>query len=63
MAIEDRGPSLQAVCLTLMTTATLTTLLRMYTRLFIVRKFGFDDFAMVLALVRAAIYEIRYAGV
>ena len=52
MAIENRGPELQAVCCTLVVAAAVAMLLRCYTRIFLVKSFGFDDWCMIFALVR-----------
>ena len=49
--VENRGPHLQAVGLALVTTAIISTLLRAYTRIFIVKRFGFDDYCMIAAIV------------
>jgi hypothetical protein len=52
MAIENRGPELQAVGYTLVVAATVATVLRCYTRVYLVKCFGFDDWCMIFALVR-----------
>ena len=49
--IENRGPGLQAVALTLVSFAFVATLLRCYVRIGIVKVFGIEDFSMVFALV------------
>ena len=51
MAVENRGPELQAAGYTLVTIALVATALRCYTRIFIVKNFGFDDWCMAFALV------------
>lgn len=51
MAIENRGPELQAVACTLVSVAIVSTLLRCYVRVFKVKSFGFDDWCMVFAVV------------
>ena len=51
MAVENRGPQLQAVCYTLAVTAVISSLLRFYVRLRLVKNFGFDDWGMGAALV------------
>lgn len=50
--VDNRGPELSAVCLTFVSMAFVTMLLRGYVRLFMVKQFGWDDFAMLLATVR-----------
>jgi hypothetical protein len=51
--VEDRGPQLRAVCTVLLTVTILSSLLRCYTRLGIVKAFGLDDWLMMLANVSA----------
>ena len=53
MAIENRGPELEAVGYTLVSVALVSVLLRCYTRVFKVKSFGFDDWCMAFALVSA----------
>ncbi|KAG9251862.1 uncharacterized protein F5Z01DRAFT_253947 [Emericellopsis atlantica] len=50
MGIPNRGPELQAVCYTLVTAAIVATVLRCYTRVYLVKSFGFDDWCMIFAL-------------
>jgi hypothetical protein len=52
MAVENRGPQLQAVAYTLLTTAVISMGLRAYVRVMLVRNFGVDDWCMVAATVR-----------
>lgn len=54
MAIENRGPELQAAASVLVSSAIIATLLRCYVRIFKVKKFGFDDWSMVFATVSRA---------
>ncbi|KAH9904261.1 hypothetical protein F4778DRAFT_731815 [Xylariomycetidae sp. FL2044] len=49
--IENRGPELFVVCVTLLTAAVLSSFLRCCTRLGIVRAFGADDWAMMAATI------------
>ncbi|KAL0935744.1 uncharacterized protein CTRU02_210335 [Colletotrichum truncatum] len=49
--IENRGPELFAVGVTLVTTAGISIILRCYARIFLVKNFGFDDYCMVGAMV------------
>lgn len=51
MSVENRGPELQAVGYTLLTAATIAISLRCYTRVFLVKNFGFDDWCMLAAMV------------
>lgn len=51
MAVENRGPQLQAVAYTLLTTAVVSMLLRTYVRVMLVRNFGVDDWCMVAATI------------
>ena len=51
MAVENRGPELQAVGYILIISAFITLVLRGYVRVFLVKSFGFDDWAMVVAMV------------
>lgn len=53
MAADNRGPELQTVEWILVSIATIATILRVYTRIFIVKRFGLDDYCMVFALVRS----------
>ncbi|KAI1871914.1 hypothetical protein JX265_005900 [Neoarthrinium moseri] len=64
--VENRGPELLKVCITLLTFAVIATLLRCYTRLWVVKAFGADDWTMVFAcisfilFVASAITGIHY---
>ena len=49
--VDDRGPQLQAVCSTFLATAVISTLLRIYTRLGLVKSFGLDDWFMTGAML------------
>lgn len=49
--IEDRGPQLRAVSVSLYGLALLALLLRCYVRLVIVKAFGPDDWIMLAAMV------------
>ncbi|KAH6673928.1 hypothetical protein F5X68DRAFT_270579 [Plectosphaerella plurivora] len=51
MAVENRGPQLQAVAYTLLVTAVISVLLRTYVRVMLVRNFGVDDWCMVAATI------------
>ncbi|OAQ59982.2 hypothetical protein VFPPC_14714 [Pochonia chlamydosporia 170] len=51
MAIENRGPQLQAACYVLVVFAAVSMLLRCYVRIFMIKNFGLDDGFMVFALV------------
>ncbi|KAJ0165375.1 hypothetical protein CTA2_11473 [Colletotrichum tanaceti] len=48
--IENRGPQLVAVGITLVTAAVIATVLRCYVRLFLVKNFGVDDWCMLGAI-------------
>jgi hypothetical protein len=48
---DNRGPQLQAVAYLLVVLAFVTYMLRAYTRVFLVKSFGFDDGCMFIALV------------
>ncbi|KAH6695630.1 hypothetical protein F5X68DRAFT_219990 [Plectosphaerella plurivora] len=50
MAIENRGPELQAVGIGFLTFAYISVALRSYVRVVIVKAFGLDDWLMLLAL-------------
>ncbi|KFA70258.1 hypothetical protein S40285_07899 [Stachybotrys chlorohalonatus IBT 40285] len=56
MTVENRGPELQAVGITLLTVAATAALLRFYVRAFIVRNFGVDDWCMVLAIISFTLF-------
>ncbi|KAI6782743.1 uncharacterized protein J7T54_000886 [Emericellopsis cladophorae] len=56
MGVPNRGPELQAVCYVLVVAAFVTTVLRCYTRVFLVKSFGFDDWCMVFALVTFVLF-------
>ncbi|OLN86602.1 hypothetical protein CCHL11_10143 [Colletotrichum chlorophyti] len=64
--IENRGPELVAVGVTLVTTAFITTVLRCYVRLCLVKNFGVDDYCMVgataffILFVSCALSGVRY---
>lgn len=50
MAIENRGPELQAVAYILVTFSLITTVLRCYVRIFKVKVFGIDDWSMLFGM-------------
>jgi hypothetical protein len=52
MAVPNRGPELQAVGYILIVSAAITLMLRCYVRVFLVKSFGLDDWAMCVAMVR-----------
>ncbi|KAF4784681.1 hypothetical protein HER10_EVM0011124 [Colletotrichum scovillei] len=64
--IENRGPQLVAVGITLVTTAIVATTLRCYVRIFLVKNFGVDDWCMLAAItsfilfVACAITGVHY---
>ncbi|KAK2039456.1 hypothetical protein LZ31DRAFT_84940 [Colletotrichum somersetense] len=49
--IENRGPQLVAVGLTLVISAFVATVLRCYVRFFLVKNFGIDDWFMIVAAI------------
>lgn len=49
--VENRGPELQAVCAAFVSAAFVSTVLRCYVRLRLVKAFGLDDYFMVVATV------------
>ncbi|RFU76640.1 integral membrane [Trichoderma arundinaceum] len=51
MAIENRGPQLQAACYLLLCFAVVSMLLRCYVRIFMIKSFGLDDSFMLFALI------------
>jgi hypothetical protein len=51
MAVENRGPQLQAAGYLLLCFAVVSMLLRSYVRVFMIKSFGLDDSFMVFALV------------
>lgn len=53
MSTDNRGPQLEAVAYTLVSVAFVSVCLRCYTRIFMVKNFGFDDWCMLLSLVGA----------
>ncbi|ETS77036.1 hypothetical protein PFICI_10910 [Pestalotiopsis fici W106-1] len=56
MAVENRGPQLLVVCITLLTIAIISMSLRIFTRVFIVKGFGRDDFLMVFASISFTLF-------
>ncbi|KAF7527827.1 hypothetical protein G7054_g10347 [Neopestalotiopsis clavispora] len=56
MAVENRGPQLMVVCITLLTIAIISMALRIITRLFIVKGFGRDDYLMVFASISFTLF-------
>ncbi|KAH8668816.1 hypothetical protein BX600DRAFT_460764 [Xylariales sp. PMI_506] len=54
--VEDRSPTLRAVCITLLVCSLVASGLRCYTRLGILRAFGPDDWTMVAANIAYIIY-------
>ncbi|KAH6885293.1 hypothetical protein B0T10DRAFT_92447 [Thelonectria olida] len=64
MAVENRGPELQAVCYTLVVTAWISVVLRCYVRIRIVKNFGLDDWFMLAALTSFTLFiSCALAGV
>jgi hypothetical protein len=59
MAVENRGPELQAVCYTLAVAAVIATSLRCFVRVLLVKNFGFDDWCMCSALVSLSHLDIH----
>ncbi|PNH44913.1 hypothetical protein VD0004_g2861 [Verticillium dahliae] len=55
-AIENRGPTLQAVAVSLLVAAIISILLRCYVRIFLIKNFGVDDYFMVVAMVFFALF-------
>lgn len=51
MAIENRGPQVEAVAITFLTLSLIAVSLRCYVKFFIIRLFRIDDWLMVLSLV------------
>ncbi|KAI0144917.1 hypothetical protein BJ166DRAFT_80602 [Pestalotiopsis sp. NC0098] len=54
--VENRGPQLLVVCITLLTIAIVSMSLRVFTRLFIVKGFGKDDYLMVFAAISFTLF-------
>ncbi|TGJ85454.1 hypothetical protein E0Z10_g3332 [Xylaria hypoxylon] len=50
-SVPNRGPTLFAVCVTLLTVSVVTFSLRIYTRLFLVKAWGLDDWFMGVATI------------
>ncbi|CRK40608.1 hypothetical protein BN1723_004857 [Verticillium longisporum] len=55
-AIENRGPTLQAVAVSLLVAAIISILLRCYVRIFLIKNFGVDDYFMGVAMVFFALF-------
>ncbi|KAF9872592.1 hypothetical protein CkaCkLH20_10089 [Colletotrichum karsti] len=53
---ENRGPELFAVGVTLVTAAGIAIVLRCYSRICLVKNFGFDDYCMLAAMVFFALF-------
>ncbi|KAH7114160.1 hypothetical protein B0J13DRAFT_590616 [Dactylonectria estremocensis] len=51
MAVDNWSHQLQAVCYTFLVTAVISTLLRCYVRVRVIKDFGVDDWCMVAALI------------
>lgn len=58
--VENRGPHLLVVCIVLLTISIISLVLRVWTRLFIVRAFDRDDYLMVSAAVSAIIMPFAF---
>ncbi|KAI1855171.1 hypothetical protein JX266_000036 [Neoarthrinium moseri] len=62
--IENRGPPLFAIDVFFMTLAIITSLLRFYTRIFMVKAFGIDDWFMLIATIAFTLFaSFSIAGV
>ncbi|PYI05520.1 putative integral membrane protein [Aspergillus sclerotiicarbonarius CBS 121057] len=57
MAEDDRSPEVKAVAAAFMSVACVTVILRCYVRGWIVRAFGWDDWAMVVAMLFYAMFS------
>lgn len=55
---ENRGPELLAVNIVFCSLTGIIVLLRCYTRVFIVKAFGTDDWIMLLAMVYIPLLEV-----
>ncbi|KAM0321798.1 hypothetical protein ACHAQA_009895 [Verticillium albo-atrum] len=55
-AIENRGPTLQAVAISLLVAAIISILLRCYVRVVLIKNFGVDDYFMAAAMVFFALF-------
>lgn len=62
MELEGRAPEFFKVLVVMITLATISTALRVYVRLKIVKAFGVDDYLMVAALVSHAEYRLLHNG-
>jgi hypothetical protein len=51
MAIEDRGPQIEAVAITFIILSWIAVCLRCYVKVYIIRLFRIDDWLAVLSLV------------
>jgi hypothetical protein len=51
MAIESRGPQIEAIAYTFVVISTIATVLRVYCRGWVIRAFGADDWLAVIAQV------------
>ena len=51
MAIEDRGPQVEATAITFLTLAWITVCLRCYVKLYMIQMFRINDWLAVLTLV------------
>lgn len=54
---ENKGPAIRAIAIFMFSLVALSGSLRMGTRIFLTRQFGWDDFTMALALVRRSIVK------
>jgi hypothetical protein len=51
MAIEDRGPQVEAVAITFLTLSWIAVCLRCYVKLYMIKLFRINDWLAVLSLV------------
>jgi hypothetical protein len=51
MAVEDRGPQVQATAITFLTLAWIAVCLRCYVKLYMIQMFRINDWLAVLSLV------------
>ena len=56
--IENRGPELFNVAMTLMVIAVVICILRVYTRLCVVKVFGLDDWFMCAAAISFVLFDV-----
>lgn len=60
--VENRASQITAVAVTFIALTWISTLLRCFVRIYVVKHFGSDDYFAVASLVRSILYELVHSA-